>query len=116
MRTALSFASPIGPSPLSLSSDAKAISDDSNKDFDNLSWIFSLKESLRAEWVGRLNWVRWVDRLAEAEALNSSADLFSQFRDSWSFLKRNGHLPSQSPFAEQLSEFNSQWLQNSQAN
>lgn len=90
----------------------EAVADDTLKDEDNAAWVTELEPEVRSEWVQRIRWIRFVDRLAEQDLLNPSSHQFYTFFMEWKGVVETGHVPEQSIYTEILVELSARcWRQ-----
>jgi phytoene synthase len=92
------------------SSEYRALSDDALKDHDNASWVLSLEDDVRGEWVRRIRWIRLVDRLAENEWFEPEARRFGAFIESFGALLHGASIDERSPHADVLAGVRDDWL------
>jgi 15-cis-phytoene synthase len=92
------------------SSEYRALSDDGLKDEDNASWVLSLDDGVRGEWVRRIRWIRLVDRLAENEWFEPEARRFGAFIESFGALLHGAPIDERSPHADVLAGVRDDWL------
>lgn len=91
------------------SSQYCAIADDALKDEDNVAWVMQLAPAIRQEWIECLYWIRWLDRLAEADQLTVGSCRFHTFYLSWKELLTHGHVRPESLDAQVLTQMGDRW-------
>ena len=92
------------------SSQYKAIADDTLKDEDNAAWVMGLEPHIRQEWVERITWIRFVDRLAEKELIEPGCANFQRFCAEWQCLVRDGRVRPDFEYAAMLSKIHDRWF------
>ncbi|MGI0489320.1 squalene/phytoene synthase family protein [Pantanalinema rosaneae CENA516] len=88
-----------------------AVADDTLKDEDNAAWVTELESDVQNEWVQRIRWIRWIDRLAEQDLLNPGSHQFYTFFMEWKGVVETGQVAAGSIYTEFLLPLYDRWWQ-----
>jgi hypothetical protein len=95
---------------LRAASEGTGIGDDRIKDAHVAGWFYSLEPAERDRWVERFAWIRRVDRMAEAEALDTEVRSFRRFEAGWIHLRNGGGVCSSGSYAALLTAIQRCWF------
>lgn len=93
----------------------EAVADDALKDEDNAAWVTELEPEVQEEWVQRIRWIRFIDRLAEQDLLNPSSHQFYTFFMEWKEMIKTGTVPTGSIYTEILASVHDRGWQHNTA-